>query len=433
MSLFTNIFKRKSSVRTKASGTVLVDNIDSNSFLFYALAGGSDLTPFQTASFYQNSSAVATSIDMIADEIEQIEPYLIDSNGDMTNDSEVIKLIKNPNPLDDRRSFIGKLARDWLLNHNSFVFAVGNTKRLPLELWSIKPQLVNPMESHDLYTKYYTVTEGLGARNYYREELGRQWRYIGNNLSELYHIMGYSSSRNNIWGDSPLQAAALEVRQQLSGKKHNLALLNNGGRLSLVAIFKDTMDGEQHKDRKAKLTDEIGGSGNAGKIAVISSEDLELKEMGVNNKDMDYANLDSMAEASIYKRYKIPLPLVTTEASTYNNVENAKFDLYDRTVLPTFQILMDGLSQLILPRVGINPEDQKLTFNPEQISALKGRMLDELKIRKEINVETPNELRQFLPGRKDIEGGDSVYVPATLVPLGKDMLSDEAAINNRQG
>jgi HK97 family phage portal protein len=432
MSFFTNIFKKKSSSSIKASGEVLVNNIDSNSFLFYALAGGSKLTPFQTASFYQNSSAVATAIDMIADEIEQIEPYLIDSKGDMTNDSEVIKLIKNPNPLDDRRSFIGKLARDWLLNHNSFVFAVGNTRRLPLELWSIKPQLVNPMESHDLYTKYYTVTEGLGARNYNREEIGKQWRYIGNNLSELYHIMGYSSSRNSIWGDSPLQAAALEVRQQLSGKKHNLALLNNGGRLSLIAIFKDTLDNKQHKDRKAKLNDELGGSANAGKIAIISSEDLELKEVGVNNKDMDYANLDAMAEAAIYKRYKIPLPLVTTEASTYNNVENAKFDLYDRTVLPTFQILMDGLSQLILPRVGINPEDQKLTFNPEQISALKGRMLNELKIRKEINVETPNELRQFLPGRKDIEGGDSVYVPATLVPLGEDMMSEEAAINDRQ-
>lgn len=428
MSFWSKIFK-KTRIETKATGSIITD-IDSNSFLYYALAGGSRLTPFQTAAFYQSSSAVASAIDIIADEIEQIEPYLRDAEGEMSQDNDVVKLIKDPNPRQDRRSFLGDLARNWLLNHNSFVFAVGNIKRLPLELWSINPQVINIQEAADLYPHHYTINEGIGTRSYYRDEIGSQWRYVANEVSEIYHIMGFSSMRTKLWGDSPLQAAALEVRQQLAGKNHNLALLNNGGRLSLVAVFRDPMNEEQYKDRKTKLNESLAGSGNAGGIAVISSEDLELKEMGINNKDMDYANLDSMAEMSIYKRYKIPLPLVTTEASTYNNVQNAKFDLYDRAVLPAFQILMDGLSQLLLPRVGINPEEQRLTFNPEQITALRGRMLEELDIRKKINVETPNELRSLLPGRKDIEGGDRVYMPATLVPLGEGMLSEEEALND---
>ena len=41
-------------------------------------------------------------------------------------------------------------------------------------------------------------------------------------------------------------------------------------------------------------------------------------------------------EAPVLK-YKIPLPLVSTDASTYNNMEIAIGNLYDWSVIPTFE------------------------------------------------------------------------------------------------
>lgn len=377
--------------------------------------------------FYRTNSTVATAVDKTASKIEQIIPVLKTNDGNIIKDHPVLDLLKAPNAFDTRQDFMGKLARHYLIKHDSHISMLGNVNRPPLEIYAVKPQNVFVTQSGlDYLPASYQISVGPGRGQYKRIPHGRKIRFLDGNLRELYHIMGFSSRSDDVQGDSPLEAAALETRQQIKGRTHNLKLLDNGGRLSLIVAFDepDGIDADEHKERKHRILEDLSGSDNAGKIAVISGGKTNIMEAGKSNKDMDYATLDKVASEAIFMRYEIPLPLVSTSASTYNNMANALFDFYENTVLPTADILFSGLSKVLLPRYGI--EDAYITYDMESINILIRQKLEEIKTRREINIETVNELRALLPGREPLSAeADSLYQSATLVPIGEDLFTDD--------
>lgn len=387
---------------------------------------GGMVTAAKSAEFYRNSSAVATAIDTIAKEVEQIKPVVLLKDGTLDDTHEVLDLLKNPNEFEDYREFIGQLIRNYLLNHDAFIYSEGSVNRPPANLFAVNNQTVSITgNGMDKYPNTYQTTQGMSNGVYSRNKLKGVTRFYDGNLRELYQIHGYSSRISNTLADSPLQAAALEARQQISGKNHNLKLLSNGGRLSMAVIMKGEQapQPEQFQEFKDKVIDDFSGSDNAGKIAVYAASDMDIVELGQNNKDMDFASLETVSRDSIFMRYGIPLPIISPDSQTYNNFDRAIEDLYDRSVLPYAEIIFSGLTKSLRHRYGDTFE--AVTYNPETITALKGRLLAELKTRREVNVETVNELREALPNRDPLIGGDVFYQAATLIPAGED-LTDEA-------
>lgn len=387
---------------------------------------GGRLTHSAAMRFYQTNSTVATAVDKIASKVEQINPVLKSiSDNNIINNHPVLDLLYNPNPFDDWKEFVGKLARHYLLTHDSHVSIYGNPQSTPLELYALKPQNVMVNQAPDSFPASYQVSVGPGIGFYNRVEDNRSARFINEQFKELYHLMGFSSRPDELMADSPLEAAAMETRQQIKGKLHNMSLLDNGGRLSLVVAFKDSdgIDDDEHQQRKKRINEDLGGSSNAGKIAVISGSEVSLKEVGISNKDMDFVELDNIASKAIYLRYEIPLPLVSTDATTYNNYQTAVLDLYENTVLPLTETLFSGLTRALLPRYGL--EGYYISYDPESIKVLMRQMLIELETRRKINIETINELRMLLPSRESIDGGESLYQAATMVPVGEDQFTGD--------
>ncbi|MCP4553031.1 MAG: phage portal protein [Bacteroidetes bacterium] len=406
-------------------------DIPYGSFLEYALMGEGRITSQQAMTFYRTCSSLATAVDKIGNAIEEIHPVLYEFKTDTySSDHEVIKLLRKPNAFETYKEFMGKLARHWLLKHDSHVSLLGGQSRPPLEIYAIKPQLVSPQQNdRDNYTQIYNVVSGPGSGVYTRKEKNRTVHYYDGNLRELYHIQGFSSRDNDIESDSLIEAAALETKQTIQGRYHNLKLLKNGARLSLLVNFKDDdglIDEDEHELRKQRINEQYAGSENTGTIGVISGGEVGITEMGVNNKDMDYAKLDQAASQAIFLRYGIPLPIVSMEKATYNNMEKAFFDFYENQVCVTANTLFSGLSKTLLPRYGLDLNDFIITYNPESIPVIMRQKLVELKERKDIGIETPDELRSLLPNREALKtGGDVVYQPATLIPIGSDPFSIE--------
>lgn len=398
---------------------------DPSSYLGYVLTQDTDrIRPYVAMEFYRRNAAIATSVDWIAEALEQIKPVLEDEEGAHSDDHDVIELLLNPNGFQTWSEFIGEISRHYLLTHNAFLLASGNVSYVPSEIYVIKPQNVSIFaDSRDDFPGNYSVGAGVGFGQYTREIRKREARFYSGNLKEIYQITGFSSHDDNLWGDSPLKAAALEARQQIQGRIHNLQLLNNGGRLSLIVNFKDEnlIDEDELKERKERIQETLGGSNNAGSIAVVSAPEMDIEELGKTNKDMDYAELDRVASHAIYMRYKIPLPLVTPTAATYNNMRTAVEMLYDFAVLPHADTIFSALTKFLLPRFGLDTKQYRITYNPDSITALMERKIDQLKARKDIGIETINELRSLIPNREDLDGGDILYQPANLIPVGEDI------------
>ncbi len=76
-----------------------------------------------------------------------------------------------------------------------------------------------------------------------------------------------------------------------------------------------------------------------------------------------------------------------------------------------------------MPRYGLDPTEYRITYDKTRIEALTVIALEELKLRKEINIESDNELRATI-GRKPYKGGDVVLKPANLIPAGTDIFSE---------
>lgn len=394
--------------------------------LLEAIFGDGRMTPQRAMQFYRSSSSVAIAVDMIADEIEHLMPVIQMEDGKYINDHELLRFLKSPNGFDNWSGFIGASARHYLLTRECMFYGGGGVTRPPLEMFAVKPQTVSTVENAtDRYPQSFIVTEGRGAGNFVRTERARKINYYDGGLREVFRIHGFSSRTDETRADSPLEAVALEAKQQIQGRVHNLSLLENGGRLSLIVQFKDTMSEDEHLARRDRINTSLSGASNAGRIAVVSSSDMAIHEAGTTNKDMDYAELDSVARQALFLRYKIPLPLVDNSASTDNNMEHAVYHLYDRAVLPLADVLLEGLGRFLLPRYGLDPSRVCLTFNPESIDALVARRVDMLLKRKELALETPNELRAMLPNREPLEGGDVLYQPSTMVPVGTDLFTDD--------
>lgn len=388
--------------------------------------GGGRMSAGAAMDFYRSCSSVAIAVDMIADEIEHIQPVIQDSSGKFTADHELLQLLRSPNGFDNWSGFIGATARHYLLTRECFFYGGGAITRPPLEMFAVKPQTISTIENAaDNYPQSFMVTMGRANGNYTRQERAKKVNFYDGGLRELFRVHGFSSRSDDTRADSPLEAVALEARQQIKGRVHNLSLLENGGRLSLIVQFKDSLSEDEHLARRNSINSSLAGANNAGRIAVVSSADMEIHEAGTTNKDMDYAILDQVAREALFLRYKIPLPLVSQDASTDNNMEHAVYHLYDRAVLPLVQVLFDGLGRFLLPRYGLDPSKFKITFNPEEISSLQARRIAMLLERKKLGVETINETRAMLPNREPIDGGDTLYQPATLVPVGTDLYTDD--------
>lgn len=408
--------------------------LQSGSLLEHVFSGSGRITAAQAMGFYRKSSSVATSVDIISGLVEQIKPIVKDVKNDKFIDNHpVLNLLQNPNGFEQYENFIGKLSRHFLLKKDSYIVGVGNIRRPPIEIFAEKPQNVSTVQAMDGYPKNYIVTFGSIVGNFNREDrkLGIT-RFYDGNLKELYHIMGFSSRTEDTQGDSPLEAISLEIKQQIKSKVHNISVIDNGGRLSLIVSFKeDTPDDDEHKARKKRINEDLGGAEKAGSIAVISGDATAIQEVGKSNKDMDFATLDDMASRVIFRRYGIPSQIAFPDKATFNNYKTALLALYDNTVLSHAKFLYNGLTWMMMPRYGLDPSQFIITYDPQSITALVERMLETLKLRKEIAIETPNELRSFLPNRDPVENGDVLYQPSTQVPLGVDINDDdESNIND---
>lgn len=390
---------------------------------FLMFGNGSAATPSGALALYDKSTAVSIPVNMVADAFASIAP-VISFKDEIIDDHEVLDLLNSPSPFYSRSLFLEMLAKDYLVTGESEVVALGGINRPPLELQPISPRNVSVNEAQSGINGAFIVAGNTLAGQYTMKRLRNRIRYFDGNLREMKQIRNYSTRNNSLLrGQSLLVSASKEALQHIKGGDHNISLLDNGGRVSLVFHFDADLSKDDFEETKARVREQYGGTTKAGMVGVTAGGALDIKEMGVNNKDMDFANLQNMAQRAVALQYKVPLPLLTTDASTFNNYKEARAALYIDAVLPLADRILGGLSDLLMPRFGLDAVDYQITYDKTKIDALTAIALEELKLRKEINIESDNELRATI-GRKPYKGGDTVLKPSNLIPAGTDILAE---------
>lgn len=425
-------FSSSDKVETKSVNGTVLNSLDGiqifDSFETFASAR----TASSAMMLYRDSSAVSYPVNYIAEAFASINPVL-KHNHEIVVDHPVLDLLQVPSPHFTQDLFLETLGKNYLITGDTFLIGLGNINRPPIELQPINSDHISSNEGVDGSISAFMVTGQTLAGSYIPRLRKREIRYYDphNVFRELKQIRRFSSRNNSLLrGESPLLAAATEIRQHIAGNIHNIGMLDNGGKLSLLFHFDQNMDDDDFEATRDRVNQQYGGPSNAGKIGVTAGGKLNVEELGTNNKDMDFAKLQEVAKVAVAMQYKFPLPLLNLDAMTLSNYKEAREALFDDAVLPLADRIFGGLTDFLLPRFGLDPTQYRLTYNQDQITALQGRRNQELKLRHELNLETTNEMRAMI-GREPIDDGDTLMVSATQVPLGKDLFTADNVPSRR--
>ena len=421
MKIFGYEFGGKSSqpADTETKSVVLGTSESLGSFLLLSSVNRGT-TAASALNLYNNSSAVSIPVNRIATAIAAMRLNLELPDGTIISDHPVLDLLRKPSPYYTKTLFMEMIAKNYLITGEFQVVAIGGITRPPVELQPISPDKITVPEGAGGLPVSIIVTGTSMGGVYPAIRNGNTVRYLRDSLTEVHMTRNFKTKNNSlIRGQSLLVSASSEVRQHILGGTHNTSILEQGGRVSLVFHFKQDMDGDDFETAKQRVRAQYGGASKAGTIGVTAGDgDLEIKDIGSSTKDMDFAVLQKMAKFAIANQYAFPLVLLDNDKSTFNNYETAKEALYDDSAIPFADVILTGLSDFLLPRYGDQTKGWKLVPDLNSIPALTLRRNKELKIRRDINIESINELRDGLPNREDVQNGDDILVPANLVPLG---------------
>jgi HK97 family phage portal protein len=419
--VWNKLFSRGNEIKSASVETIA-------STIQQALSGFSEnrksLSVKETIFYYTTVSAVYKAINLLSKEFSSIVPLLQDkSNNKFVANNPVNDLLSKPNADITRFELFQELSSYYLISGNTYLMAIGNVNKPPLELFTIRPQNVSiDSQGNSSYVQSYKVSLQNGDKVVFKpKEVNGLLRYINSDGRELWHIRMFNPSGDKFKGLSPLEPIFSEVEQLRKSNTHNLSTLVRGARLSGILNPEQPLSDVQRKQLDAQLKELISGSENAGRILVAEGGKISFKEMSQTNKDMDFANLKKDITSVVYNNYDIPLPLISMDAMTYSNYAIALLALYDNAVLPLANRFYEELTRFLLPRYNMDIGKLRIFYNTIDISALEPRRIEKAKAYKETEATSKNEIRNIL-GLPDVEGGNVIYVPSNLVPMGTNPL-----------
>ena len=401
MSWFTRLFGRDRETKYSAVGPIIAT----------AHVGQPAWTPRdykKIADEAYNRNAIAyRCVKMIASAAAAI-PWCVYSGVREREDNDpLLKLLANPAPNIGGQQFEEAYYAYMLLAGNGYIEGVGpNDAAPPSELWIHRPDRMQVIPGR------FAIPEGY---RYTVNGLTKDWQVDPiTGKGQILHVKEFNPL-DDWYGMPRVDPAAYAIDRHNAGSAHNKALLDNGGRPSGVLSFKSiTVNGSAQnapqdviEKAKAKLLENSRDLTKRGEPLVLSG-DVEWHEMGVSPKDMDFAVSMDAAGRDICSAFGVPHILVIPGQATYNNLREARLQLYEDTVLPLANQFRGALNNWLAPRFGSRV---RLEHDLDEVPALEPRRESKRKTTIDLfkaKLITRNEARDAL-GYDPTEGkaGDS--------------------------
>lgn len=370
-----------------ASGSCEVEIQDGkvvgNPYHTFGVAGLS-LNANELGAAYEKISCVGTSIDLIANNMEMIEPALWDAKtrefmGYPANDKKLISLInrfEKPNATDNRKTFISKGVKNYnLFGVVYYAFIFGNDNQI-ISIKILDDNLVNPtVDTSNARIDNYRVSNA-GS---YTGEYTFNGTYYVNSADNKKILAPYmnSSPDYSYLPASVLQGTGIEALMYWYGCYHNKSLLSNGARPSLIFLIKSLLNPKHREQLREEIRIRHSGAGNAGSAIIIDgAADKEVKQFSQNNKDMEFNAVLESAESAIYKRLGTNWVLGKNIAS--KDLQKGMELLFDMTICPQFQGMFNHIFD-VYKYFNSSYGHLRVSYFEYDIPALRSRFLSMMK------------------------------------------------------
>lgn len=279
--------------------------------------------------------------------------------------SELIKLFDKPNPMQSRDEFIEASASWLLLTGNLYWYTIrpenGLNKGKITEMYCLPAHLVEIVGGGVMQpVKEYRLLLGYGQA-------------LPIDASQVIHIKyfnpGYSSSGEQLYGMSPLQAAIQSFSTTNSGYTALNKAYGNGSPAGIVTGTENSgldYTPEQAKQLADAYNRQTSGAENVRRL-LFSRNPLQFIKMGWSPIDMDIIEHLKFSMEDICNVFQAPIHLFSAKAATLDNYKEARKAIYTDCVMPFFDRLMPVINNQICPAYAAG---STMTYDTSQISEL---------------------------------------------------------------
>jgi HK97 family phage portal protein len=365
-----------------------------------SLAGRASWGPRDYASLAREGvmrNAVAyRCVRMIAEAASSV-PWLLYEGAREIESHPLLALLAAPNPLEDGKALFERWYAFLECAGNSYLEALTASGEVR-ELHVLRPDRVRVVPGSDGRPVAYTYTVAGQATTIAAE---RGMGFLPVLHAALFHPL------DDLYGLSPIEAAARAIDVHNAGGDWTKALLDNAARPSGALVYKGPdgapgLTDEQFQRLKHELEDAYQGSGNAGRPMVLEGG-LDWKSMSYAPADLDFANSRDGAAREIALAFGVPPMLLGIPGdNTFSNYREANLSFWRQTVLPLVGRTAAQLTRWLGPRFG---EGLRLGYDADAVDALAA---DRESTWDKLNAAaflTLNEKRQAA-GYSPLAGGD---------------------------
>jgi len=400
------------------------------SFADYLGGSNGDLRALESCRLYKACTPFYQSVSMRAEAFSSIPVRVYDKKSKAFIDKHpILDLLNNPNPQQSATALLKALSSFYDITGEAFVMVTG--EREPLEIYTAKPQEViieasNKPDKLGAAGVYYWYSTYFNDVFYLSEsELGGRYRYYSRSGDrEIAQIKEFNplSSVNSLRGMPRAAPLWLQIQQFILADTNNRSVLSRGARPSVAWVSKldEPLTDTQYQRWKEQVQS-YEGALNAGRQVLV--DNAEPKVLSTTNKDMEFSLNRKTVREDIFSTYGIPLSMISSESMTMDNLKVSGVLFYENSVLPHADNLLDELTRVLMPRYK-GSENLCLSYNPIDISALKGRAIDETKSLQIAQILTDNELRTRV-GYEELSDGDTLWKPAGMLPAQSDRFTSD--------
>lgn len=375
---------------------------------------------------YQQNVVVYRAIREVVEAAKSIKVELYQGDS-LVTDHPALDLLNQPNPWQAYEAWLSEMMVNRMLFGETF--CVGTPDGQFAEMWALNPMdMVVKPGSHGLPLAY--CHKRGKSETYFKVD-----QVTGE--SDVFYLKTYNPS--DYWrGQSPLMAASLAADTHNAGSVWNYSLLKNGARPSGLVRFKGGYpSGEMVQRMREYFKTAMTGAGNSGEIPMLS-DDADYVEMSKTPMDMDFLNTMKETAKYVSSAFGVPLPLIDNDASTFNNLEQAKERLYTDTVIPLLDEFFGEMTSWMLPRFG---DGLKFKLDLDSIPALESirqKMFDRAVLAFEKGVLTREESRVMMGFPEEGEGEYTPLLAPTMESKSLEMKqtfkpTDQMVRNYRRG
>jgi HK97 family phage portal protein len=324
-------------------------------------------------------------------------------DGLTVEDHPVLKILRNPNPLQNGNAFLEAVSAYLLLAGNSYLaLSCPQNESYIQELYTLRPDHIHVKFNSDGFpTSYIYALEDRKQESPIDPLTG--WSRILK--ISLFNPLE-STSSNHI--SSPMVAARRHIDLYNAIISHNLALLQNGGCPSGAFVVENSLTQSQRQQLKESIQSTCQGEKNGGRILVLEGG-IQWKEMGFSPHQLNFADGINAASRAIAQAFGVPPMLIgLTGDATFSNYKEARMHLWEDTILPMADMIFNHLSRWLGP---LFKDTFEITYDLDKITALSPKRDSAWERIQSADYLTVNEKRKAMGyGPLDSTGQNSNYL-----------------------